>query len=159
MEKDTAQTGILAVLDEMVDKQLREEIIGGVCIADVVDAVMLDVAFTPVIPTRGSVRPVEAIETEGGEMFILRTDPPESVHRESLKIMRARFLLQKDSFFQMLVRGGGVLNDHNRRCVIGLFWPKGVFVPGDGNPLKEVMLRENWKLSDHEMAAICNGEL
>lgn len=155
MKADTAQSGLFAAVTQMLDEEHRSELIGGFSIAQVLDAVDLDVAFSPVIPIRGSTQPVEAIPTMGGESYILDYGDDffgvrhaEAVHAESLKVMRARFLLQRDSYYQMLLRD--LLPHSSKQRVVNCFFPNGAFIPkGD---LRDGMLNKNWQPSEHEMA-------
>ena len=99
--------GLLEALQKYIDAEEAKdpEIIDGTNINDVLDAVDLSIAHSPVIPYRAmtyispeeSMRgAVEAIETEGG-CYILRDCPSfaHPVSAEVLKRMRARFLLTR----------------------------------------------------------------
>ena len=102
--------GLLELLEALQkhfdDKEAKDpEIIDGTNIKDVLDAVDLSIAHSPVIPYRAmthispeeSMRgAVEAIETEGG-CYILRDCPSfaHPVSADELKRMRARFLLTR----------------------------------------------------------------
>ena len=99
--------GLLEVIQKYIDNEEAKdpEIIDGTNIRDVLDAVDLSIAHSPVIPFRAAdhVSPeesmrgaVEAIETEGG-CYILRDCPSfaHPVSADSLKLMRARYLLTR----------------------------------------------------------------
>ncbi len=94
--------GILEVLTKHIDdmEAADPEIIGGTNIKDVLFAVELSIAHTPVIPYRGGGMrdAVEAIETEGGG-YLLRDCPgiTHAVSADTLKRMRARYLLTKNA--------------------------------------------------------------
>ena len=84
----------------LIDKSLREEVIDGISIDDVLDFVDLDVAFSPVIETQlvntwGPMNEVEVQKWDDGRYAIWYHDPPDFrvISIERLKIMRARYLL------------------------------------------------------------------
>ena len=99
--------GLLEVLQNILDadEEKDPEIIDGTNIKDVLYAVDLSIAHSPVIPYRAAdhVSPaeslrgaVEAIETEGGG-YILRDCPAfaHPVSADAIKRMRARYLLTR----------------------------------------------------------------
>lgn len=95
-------SNILDVLNGLLQEaeERDPEIIGGQRLSGVVEAVMLDVAHSPVLPHRVQSNdptyvpvPVEAVQTQGGD-YILR-DPAfqHPVSADTLRDMRARYLL------------------------------------------------------------------
>lgn len=143
---NTEQSGLVKLLQAELDKAYREEVIGGTSIADVLDYVMLDVAHTPVLPTRNDQydfdipQPIDAMPTMGGQSYILNYGDghAETVHEGALKVMRARFLLTKNHFYQRMLKGG--FGDRDQQKVIAWYFGGSVWIPNDG-PLKEAMLR------------------
>ena len=84
----------------MVDKLLTEEVIGGISIAEVLDYVDLEVAFSPIIETPlvnewGPMHEVEIEQWPDGRYVIKYHDPPDFkvLNVENVRIMRARYLL------------------------------------------------------------------
>ncbi len=91
-EKTEQFTQILEMLAKEADKHLAEE---GIT-RDIIDAVDLDIEYEPVIAARGEklcdAVGVRKMGTVYGVLHPMFRDPVDS---ESLKIMRARFLLAK----------------------------------------------------------------
>ena len=78
-------------LEKIISNLLEEE---GIT-KEVIEMVDLEIGFSPVIPIKGS-RPMEVIKLEGGRFRV-----PEcpmaglNITSEELKIMRARFLINR----------------------------------------------------------------
>lgn len=86
----------------------------------ILDAVDLDIAYSPVLTRCGEslAHAAEAIPTQGGQRFIVRYPGggEESVDRDSLKVMRARYLLRHGEHMQQQMRNlPGPLGDLFRR--------------------------------------------
>lgn len=112
------------------------DIIDGVRVRDVVADVMLDVAFSPVIPTPiqdnhifDPPRPADVIQLGNGMYGIVHgvgeQADYETVTTDALKLMRARYLLLRDHFYKRL----GGMDRVTRRMVLDRFFPGGVWVP------------------------------
>jgi len=121
----------------MLDNALRSEVIGGVCVADVLDYVDLDVAYSPVIshPVVGDwLRPeqlsVAALvkrddgryesryQTHAGPTF-------EILGPETVRLMRARWLLCRDHFARSFEQYGY----QDRQRILADFFPGGLWRP------------------------------
>lgn len=93
-----AQNQAIKAIEKLLGERLKSEVIGGTSIADCLDMVELDIAYSPVIPyccddplavpDAYEVRP-----TQGGNNYIVMADPPISVPASALKVMRCRYLL------------------------------------------------------------------
>lgn len=91
---DKALDMLRNMLSMQAEETMREEVIGGVSIADAIDAVELDIAYSPVCPYCGSDTVANATPTQGGESFIVHTSAPITVSRDMLRVMRCRYLLR-----------------------------------------------------------------
>ena len=98
---DKINDGGLEALRNLADSLLREEVIGGTSLLEAIEFVDLDIEFTPVLqhPLADEFQPWRPTEVQkwpdGRYAIVTRGDSPdfEVVPVESLKIMRARYLL------------------------------------------------------------------
>jgi len=137
MEPDLS--GIIKILQGAADDALRQETIDGVSIAEVLELVDLDVAYSPVVehavdgdwpmPEQLSVTPLvkrddgryEARhQTDSGPTF-------EFLDAESVRVMRARYLLCRDHFAKSIEQYG--YRDQQR--ILADFFPEGLWRPPD----------------------------
>jgi len=125
------------VLEGLLDDALRKEIIGGVSVADVLDYVNLDIAYSPVIehPVAGDwPRPEELglakpVKRDDGRYEIRRqTDAGptfEILGPETIRIMRTRWLLCRDHFAKSLEQ----YNHQEQQWILADFFPGGLWMP------------------------------
>ena len=123
--------GILEVLKAMCPK----EVIDGSDVDEIAKMVDLDVEFTPVIPHSvidpatdysGHVPTPCRVQLDGCRYCVWMPDSPEKyrwVDEESLKVMRARYLLLR-GFYHRTIEG---MPHGYRQEVISKFFPGGLF--------------------------------
>ena len=123
------------VLQGLLDDALRNEVIGGVSIADVLDYVDLDIAYSPVIthPVVGDwPRPEQLslatpVKRDDGRYEIHhQTDAGptfEILGPETIRIMRARWLLCRDHFARSLEQ----YSHPERQYILADFFPGGLW--------------------------------
>jgi len=131
------QADVVEVLERFLDDELRNEVIGSVPLADVLDFVDLDVAYSPVVeyPVDGDWPCPEQLavtalvkrddgryearrQTEAGPTF-------EILGPESVRIMRARYLLCRDHFARTIESYGYA----DRQRILADFFPHGLWRP------------------------------
>ena len=129
--------GIVEVLERLLDAELHKEVIGGVPLVEVLDFVDLDVAYSPVIehPIEGEwPRPeqlhVTALVKRDDERYEARRQTPagptfEILSPESVRIMRARYLLCRDHFARSIDSYGY----RDRERILADFFPHGLWRP------------------------------
>ena len=129
--------GVVEVLGRFLDAELRKEAIGGVCLADVLEFVDLDVAYSPVVehPVDGDwPRPeqlsiVTLVKRDDGRYEARRQTPAgptfEILGPKSVRIMRARYLLCRDHFAQSIESYGYA----DRQRILADFFPHGLWRP------------------------------
>ncbi len=84
---------VISKLEEELKKELKEEGIDDT----ILDMVDLSIAYSPVIPIKNSSRSYEVKKTYGGKYLIINCPFfPEAVDEDTIKEMRARFLLYRD---------------------------------------------------------------
>jgi len=112
MSSETADgpAGVVKVLRDFLDDELRSEVIGGVSLAEVLDYVDLDVAYTPVVehpvddefPRPEQLCVIALLKRDDGRYEARRqTDAGPTFDLfgpEQVRIMRARYLLCRDHF-------------------------------------------------------------
>ena len=130
-------TGVVEVLERFVDTELRTEVIGGVPLAEVLDFVDLDVAYSPVIeyPVEGDwPRPAQLsvttlVKRDDGRYEARRQTPAgptfEVLGPESVRIMRARYLLCRDHFARTIESYGYC----DQQRILADFFPHGLWRP------------------------------
>ena len=111
-------TGVVQVLERFLAAELRNEVIGGVPLADVLDFVDLDVAYSPVVehPVDGEFPRPEQLSVTA---LVKRDDGRYEARRqtdagptfeifgpEQVRIMRARYLLCRDHFARSIEQYG-----------------------------------------------------
>ena len=132
------RTGHFAdVLQGLLDDALRSEVIGGDCVADVLDYVDLDIAYSPVIahPVFGDWPRPEQLSIAAP---VKRDDGRYEIHRqtdagptfeillpETVRIMRARWLLCRDHFARSFEQYG----HQERQRILADFFPHGLWRP------------------------------
>ena len=94
----------MSLLDAIKD-MIPDEMIGGSCVQETAEMVMLDIAFSPVVEHLVSEEcvmfevpiPIKITKRPDGKYEIRRTDPPDFriIDEATTKEMRARFLLLK----------------------------------------------------------------
>jgi len=128
---------VVNVLQGMLDDALRREVIGGVSVADVLGYVDLDVACSPVItapvvdewpwPERLSL--ASPVKRDDGRFEIrYQTDAGptfEILEPETIRTMRARWLLCRDHFAETFDRYGY----QDRQRILADFFPGGLWRP------------------------------
>jgi len=118
------------------------DVIDGVRVRDVVDDVMLDIAFSPVIlsPVQDHYscappRPADVIQLGNGMYGVVRGVGEqanyETVTADTLKLMRARYLLLRDHFYKRLPD----MAHSTRQKVLAYFFPDGAWIP-NGMPVE-----------------------
>jgi hypothetical protein len=81
---------IMKVVQDEMDKEFAEEGIS----KEVLDMIDLDIAYSPVIPVRKGTQVCEVKKTYGGKYLIIDCPFfPNAVDKETIRVMRARFLL------------------------------------------------------------------
>ena len=125
------------VLEGLLDDALRSEVIGGVSVADVLDYVDLDVAYSPVIahPVVGDwPRPEQLdlatpVKRDDGRYEIrYQTDAGptfEILLPETVRIMRARWLLCRDHFAKSFEQ----YSHPQQQWILADFFPHGLWRP------------------------------
>ena len=128
---------VVQVLERFVDAELRREVIGGVPLADVLDFVDLDVAYSPVAEhpvDEEYVRPeqlcVIALLKRDDRRYEARRQTPagptfDLFGPESVRIMRARYLLCRDHFARSIESYG--YSEQQR--ILADFFPHGLWRP------------------------------
>ena len=128
---------VVQVLGRFLDAELRNEVIGGVPLADVLELVDLDVAYSPVVehPVDGDwPRPeqlsiVTLVKRDDGRYEARRQTPAgptfEILGPESVRIMRARYLLCRDHFARAIESYG--YSEQQR--ILADFFPHGLWRP------------------------------
>lgn len=113
-EVKQAEEGALQALRELVDSGLEKEVIGEISIKQVLGAVDLSIAFSPVVVNSvGDYEfnvpiPVKLTKRDDGKYEATYKDETgkpvnfEILEPEVVKIMRARFLLLRDYYFRRL---------------------------------------------------------
>ena len=131
------QAGVVKVLRDFLDAELRNEVIGGVPLADVLDFVDLDVAYSPVIehpvdgdwPHPAHLTVTALIKRDDGQYEARRQTPAgptfEILGPESVRIMRARYLLCRDHFAHTIESYGYA----DRQRILADFFPHGLWRP------------------------------
>jgi hypothetical protein len=130
----------------------------------------LDVEYSPVVISSANLLPKRCVKLENGKygiydagIFANLGDHWWNVGSEQIKIFRAQYLLQRNTFYEDLVykavypRGfsfrhysGANINKSalEIECkLIPLYFPDSVFVPGENNPLSRHIL-SNYKVAD-----------
>ena len=134
---EDAQAGVVKVLERFLDAELRNEVIGGVPLAEVLEFVDLDVAYSPVVelPVDGDWPCPERLavtalvkrddgryearrQTDAGPTFDL-------LGPEQVRIMRARYLLCRDHFARSIESYG--YSEQQR--ILADFFPHGLWRP------------------------------
>ena len=125
--------GILEALKAMIPK----EVIDGSDVDETAKMVMLEVEFTPVIPHSvidPATKYTELVPTpcrvqlDGSRYCVWMPDSPEKyrwVDEESLKVMRARYLLLRGFYYRTIES----MPHSYRQEVISKFFPGGLFKP------------------------------
>ena len=125
------------VLQGILDNALRSEVIGGVCVADVLDYVDLDVAYSPVIehPVGGDwLRPEQLtiatpVKRDDGRYQInyqTNAGPTFEIFApETVRIMRGRWLLCRDHFATSFEQYGY----QEQQRILASFFPGGLWRP------------------------------
>jgi len=103
VRESESQSRIVALFNRVIGPALRSEIIGGVSVADARKFVDLDVKFSPVVERlcgRYIPEPVRVENWGDGRYAIVRPRVPDFdiVSAESVRDMRARFLLLRDHY-------------------------------------------------------------
>ncbi len=128
--------GVLKVLGEMADKGLSKEIIGGVAVGEVLEAVDLSIAFSPVVQHPVSDYefnipiPTKVRHWQDGRYVIVTTGKRpdfEVIPEDCLKIMRARFLLIHGFYYKCLAKE--TLSRPNKQKVLDLYFEGSVYIP------------------------------
>jgi len=103
-----------------------------------VDAVMLDIAFTPVLEKAGARDPTEVTRREDGTYWLTYRNAccPDLVHyeavrEEDLKVMRARYLVTRADVYTRLRSMGNEEREHALR----VFFNGGTWVPQERSAL------------------------
>ncbi len=139
MMSDTQNSFLNAIRKhfDLPDRKPIEEQVAG-C----VDAVMLDVAYSPVIEKAGSTETTEVTKHEDGtysltyrNAMVLDAVNYEPVSEADLRVMRARYLVTKGEKYKQLRSAP----DDERSNTLRTFFPGGVWVPPEGSSLAAAM--------------------
>jgi len=129
--------GVVEVLERFLDAELRKEVIGGVPLADVLEFVDLDVAYTPVVEhpvdddwPRPEQLSIVALVKRDDDRYEARRQTPagptfEILGPESVRVMRARYLLCRDHFARTIESYG--YSEQQR--ILADFFPHGLWRP------------------------------
>lgn len=111
-------------------------------VKECVDAVMLDVEFSPVIEKAGSTETTEVTKREDGSYaltyrnaLVLDAVAYEAVSEADLKVMRARYLVTRGESYKRLRS----MPQDERKVTLYTFFPGGVWVPREGSEMSEAM--------------------
>ena len=136
----TAVAGLESALRKQFPAAFEPELIDGYDVEQAAKAVMLDVAFSPVLDRRDARIPVDAVALGDGSYRVFRKEKsgagqPIDVSAESLRVMRARFLLVQGAAIRRLP----TMDPEQRQWVEKTFFPRGdvPWVPPAGSPLAE----------------------
>jgi len=125
------------VLQDLLDYQLRNEVIGGVSLAEVLDCVDLDVAYSPVVefsvdddwPRPEQLCVTTLIKRDDGRYEARRqTDAGPTFDLfgpEQVRIMRARYLLCRDHFAKSIEQ----YSYPQQQRILAGFFPHGLWRP------------------------------
>jgi hypothetical protein len=115
-------------------------------VAECVEAVMLDVEFSPVIEKAGSTETTEVTRRDDGSYaltyrnaLVLDAVAYEAVSESDLKVMRARYLVTRGESYKRLRS----MPQDERKVTMRTFFPGGVWVPREGSELSEAMGMES----------------
>lgn len=129
-------SGLIKILDDQVRAQLDKEMIGGASISSVLQAVDLDIEFSPVVchPVGRYLhyipRPTEIKKWADGRYAIVvtgRSPDFEVIPEEAIRVMRARFLLLRDAYYKCLALEQ--LRDSLKKTVVSLYFNGQIFIP------------------------------
>ena len=132
---EDGQADVVQVLERFLDEELRREVIGGVSIAEVLDFVDLDVAYSPVVelpidddwPRPERLRVTALLKRDDGRYEARRqTDAGptfELFDPGQVRIMRARYLLCRDHFARTIESYGYA----DRQRILADFFPHGLW--------------------------------
>jgi len=135
MSEQTSHFG--NVLEGLLDDALRNEVIGGVSIADVLDYVDLDIAYSPVIehpvvddwPRPERLDLATPVKRDDGRYEIhykTGAGPTfEILGPETIRIMRARWLLCRDHFARSIEQ----YSHPQQQRILADFFPHGLWRP------------------------------
>jgi len=128
---------VVKVLRDFLDDELRREIIGGVSLAEVLDFVDLDVAYSPVVelpvdddwPRPEQLCVIALLKRDDGRYEARRqTDAGPTFDLfgpEQVRIMRARYLLCRDHFARSIEQH----SYPERQRILADFFPHGLWRP------------------------------
>jgi len=128
---------VVKVLRDFLDDELRREVIGGVCLAEVLDFVDLDVSYSPVVehPVDDEyVRPeqlcvIALLKRDDGRYEARRqTDAGPTFdlfNSEQVRIMRGRYLLCRDHFAKSIEQ----YSHPQQQRILANFFPHGLWRP------------------------------
>jgi hypothetical protein len=138
-----ASNNLLNVLRKHFDLPDRKPIEEQV--AACADAVMLDVAFSPVIEKPGSTETTEVTKRDDGSYaltyrnaLVLDAVAYEPVSEADLKVMRARYLVTRGEKYKQIRS----MPDDDRNEALRTFFPGGVWVPAENSELAAAMEME-----------------
>lgn len=119
------QDQALKTVTALLEKSLASEIIGGVSLADTIDCVDLDIAYSPVVPFRVDgdypfPKPCEVRKTMGDRYIVIHPAFTDSVSPDSLKIMRCRYLLWR-GYAQKMIDAGTLSHSDEQEVVSRYF--------------------------------------
>lgn len=137
--------GSLGVSQSLVDALAKEypdaftpEIIDGCDVEKTAADVDLSIAFTPVLERRNSIDPVDVVMVGNGSYRVFCAGrAPYVVDATTLRIMRCRYLLTRQSF----VRTATVMDTETRAAVERRLFPRGdvPYIAPKGSPLDAIM--------------------
>ena len=128
---------VVKVLRDFLDDELRNEVIGGVSLAEVLDYVDLDVAYSPVIelpvdddwPRPEQLCVIALLKRDDGRYEARRqTDAGPTFDLfgpEQVRIMRARYLLCRDHFARSIEQ----YSHPQQQRILADFFPHGLWRP------------------------------
>lgn len=114
-------------------------------VAECAEAVMLDVAFSPVIEKAGSTETTEVTKRDDGtyaltyrNALVLDAVNYEDVSEADLRVMRARYLVTRGESYKRLRS----MPQDERSATLRTFFPGGVWVPREGSAMSEALNME-----------------
>jgi 5'-3' exonuclease len=128
-------TGFENALKNSFPEAFAPEIVNGCNVEEAAESVMLDVAYSPVIVTRGPNEwPCECVLLENGDYRVYYDNVTLELKPREVRVMRARYLLRRGELYRMLPH----MDPEVRRRVEQVFFDGHAFVPAEGSILRQI---------------------